>query len=187
MPFSFEQLSIPEVVLIKPRIFGDARGFILETYKHSAFADHSVPVSFVQTNHSHSSRGVLRGLHYQKQPKAQGKLIGVVTGAIFDVGVDIRRGSLTYGKWVGAEITEENHHLLYVPPGFAHGFCVLSATADVIYQMTAEYAPDLERGIVWNDAEIGISWPVENPELSDRDAAQPQLRDADNNFVYQGQ
>ncbi|MGC9467800.1 MAG: dTDP-4-dehydrorhamnose 3,5-epimerase [Anaerolineae bacterium] len=184
MPFTFKRLEIPEVVLVQPRVFGDDRGFILETYKRSAFANCGIPEFFVQTNHSHSEYGVLRGLHYQIPPKAQGKLVSAVQGVIFDVAVDIRKGSPTYGQWVGAELSGVNHHLLYVPPGFAHGFCVLSETADVIYQITAEYSPDHERGIQWDDTEIGVDWPVEEPTLSSRDADHPRLRDADNPFVY---
>ena len=184
MPFSFETLKIPEVVLIKPRVFGDARGFFLETYKHSAFEAQGIAGTFVQINHSRSTQGVLRGLHYQKLPKAQGKLLSVVGGAIFDVAVDIRVGSPTYGTWVGEVLSGENHHLLYVPPGFAHGFCVISEFADVIYQVTMEYSPEHERGILWNDAEVGIVWPVDAPQLSARDVSQPYLKDADNNFVY---
>jgi dTDP-4-dehydrorhamnose 3,5-epimerase len=185
MPFNFERLEIPEIILIKPRVFADERGFFLETYKHTAFAKAGVPDTFVQVNHSQSAAGVLRGLHYQKHPQAQGKLVGVVRGEIFDVAVDIRVGSPTYGRWVGETLSSENHHLLYIPPGFAHGFCVLSEAADVIYQVTTEYAPDFDRGLLWNDPEIGIAWPIENPALSPKDAAQPRLREADNNFVYQ--
>lgn len=184
MPFIFERLSIPDVLLIKPRAFGDARGFFLETYKHSEFAAQGVQGPFVQTNHSHSAAGVLRGLHYQKPPRAQGKLLGVACGSIFDVAVDIRVGSPTYGAWVGAMLSSDNHHQLYVPPGFAHGYCVVDGPADLIYQVTEEYSPEHERGILWNDPDIGVDWPIEMPELSARDRAQPLLREADNNFVY---
>jgi dTDP-4-dehydrorhamnose 3,5-epimerase len=184
MPFAFEALQIPEVTLVKPRVFGDARGFFLETYKRSDFQAAGIPAAFVQANHSRSARGVLRGLHYQKRPRAQAKLLTVVTGEIFDVAVDIRVGSPTYGAWVSQVLSAENHHLLYVPPGFAHGFCVLSESTDLIYQVTEEYSREHERGILWNDPEIGIKWPVQNPELSARDMAQPRLREADNNFVY---
>ena len=184
MPFkAFTPLTISDVILIEPRIFGDERGFFAETYKASPYTEHGIP-PFVQTNHSHSAHGVLRGLHYQKQPRAQGKLVTCVRGAIFDVGVDIRRGSPTYGEWVGETLSDENHRLLYIPPGFAHGFCVLSDVADVIYQVTAEYAHALDRGIIWNDPDIGIDWPIDAPLLSPKDAAQPRLRNADNDFVY---
>jgi len=184
MPFTFTQLQIPDVILIEPRVFGDERGFFLETYQHSAFAAAGIPETFVQNNLSHSVYGVLRGLHYQKQPLAQGKLVNVVAGEIFDVAVDIRRGSPTYSRWVGVTLSAANHHLLYVPPGFAHGFCVVSADADVFYQVTAEYSPAHDRGILWNDPDIGIIWPIAAPQLSPKDAVHPRLRDADSNFIY---
>jgi len=184
MPFSFERLSIPDVVLVKPRVFGDARGFFLETYKHSDFAVFCAPHAFVQSNHSRSEYGVLRGLHYQKPPMAQCKLVSAVRGAIFDVAVDIRWGSPTYGQWVGEVLSDENHHLLYIPEGFAHGFCVLSDVADVVYQVTKEYALECERGVLWNDPEIGIVWPLSDPRLSSKDKVQPRLRAADRDFVY---
>ncbi len=185
MPFTFESLKIPEIVLIKPGVFGDGRGFFLEMYKYSDFAEHGIPGPFVQINHSRSSRGVLRGLHYQKQPMAQGKLIGVAQGTIYDVAVDIRAGSPTYGRWVAATLSSDNHHLLYIPPGFAHGFCVLSEYADVIYQVTAEYSAEHDRGIAWNDPILGIEWPIQEPALSTKDARQPLLCDADSNAVYE--
>ncbi len=185
MPFSFEVLRIPEVTLVKPRVFGDVRGFNLETYKRGDFRAAGMPGTFVQANHSRSARGVLRGLHYQKMPRAQGKLVTAITGEVFDVAVDIRMGSPTYGAWVGQVLSAENHHLLYVPPGFAHGFCVLSEWADFIYLLTDEYSPEHERGILWNDPDIGIEWPVQDPDLSARDVAQPRLREADINFVYE--
>jgi dTDP-4-dehydrorhamnose 3,5-epimerase len=184
MPFSFERLSIPDVVLVKPRVFGDDRGFFLETYKHSDFVDSCGSQSFVQVNHSRSEYGVLRGLHYQKPPMAQCKLVSAVRGAIFDVAVDIRQGSPTYGQWVGEVLSEENHHLLYVPRGFAHGFCVLTGVADVIYQVTAEYSPECDRGVLWNDPEIGVVWPISDPQLSPKDKIQPTLRTANPDFVY---
>lgn len=186
MPFQFKRLEIPEVVLVEARAFPDGRGFFAETYKRSQFVTGGIPATFVQDNHSRSRRGVLRGLHYQVHPKAQGKLVGAVRGEIFDVAVDVRRGSPTYGRWVGATLSEENHRLLYMPVGFAHGFCVLSDEADVTYKATEEYAPEHERGVVWNDPEIGIRWPVRRPVLSDVDAGLPPLRKADHNFVYGG-
>lgn len=184
MPFEFWRLEIPEIILVQARRFADDRGFFMETYKASEFAACGMPESFVQDNLSHSSRGVLRGLHYQLFPKAQGKLVTALTGRIFDVAVDIRRGSPTYGQWVGQELSAGSGHLLYVPPGFAHGFCVLSEEADVLYKVTEEYAPDLDRGILWNDPEIGIVWPVADPILSAKDAALPSLNEADNNFGF---
>lgn len=184
MPFSFTQLNIPGVILVEPRVFGDSRGFFLELYKSSSFAS-MIPVNFVQLNHSQSSRNVLRGLHYQKKPAAQAKLVSVIRGEIFDVAVDIRRGSPTYKQWVGAKLSADNHHLLYVPQGFAHGFCVLSDMVDVMYFTSAEYSLDHERGILWNDPEIGVEWPIAAPIVSSRDEELPILKDADNNFTYQ--
>lgn len=185
MPFQFEPLDIPEVVLVTPAVFPDERGFFLETYKRSAFAVAGISEEFVQDNHSRSTRGVLRGLHYQKQPKAQGKLVRVVDGEIFDVAVDIRKGSPTYGKWVGVILSSENRRMLYIPPWCAHGFCVLSEYADVLYKATDEYSPRDEAGIIWNDPCINISWPVSEPLLSARDSTWPTLAAADNNFVYE--
>jgi dTDP-4-dehydrorhamnose 3,5-epimerase len=185
MSYQFQRLAIPEVVLIEARSFRDDRGFFLETYKLSEFAAHDVPGPFVQDNWSHSRRGTLRGLHYQKQPKAQGKLVMVVRGKILDIAVDIRKGSPTYAQWVGVTLVAGHGRALYLPPGFAHGFCVLSATADVTYKVTEEYAPHLDRGILWNDPDIGIRWPVTSPLLSAKDAALPLLRDADNNFALE--
>lgn len=183
MPFTFTPLSIPEVILIQPRLFTDPRGFFLETYKYSEFQAHGIPETFVQDNHSRSVRGVLRGLHYQNPPQAQGKLIRVVRGAIYDVAVDIRPSSPTFGQWVSAVLSEENQHMLYVPPGFAHGFLVLSDLADVTYKVTAEYAPDLDAGILWNDPALAIQWPLEGPPLlSAKDAALPPLLKADIRF-----
>ncbi len=184
MPFQFRRLEIEDLILIEPRVFKDERGYFLETYKQSDFKKFGIDVNFVQGNHSHSSRGVLRGLHYQKQPKAQAKLINVFRGEIFDVAVDIRKGSPTYGKWAGAILSSNNGHLLFIPPGFAHGFCVLSAEADIFYQVSAEYAPDCDRGIIWNDPEIGIRWEIDQPILSPKDVALPLLKDADNNFTF---
>jgi dTDP-4-dehydrorhamnose 3,5-epimerase len=184
MPFEFRRLEIPEIILVEARRFGDERGFFMETYKASEFAAYGMPASFVQDNLSYSSHGVLRGLHYQLQPKGQGKLVMALTGRVFDVAVDIRRGSPTYARWVGQELSAESSSLLYVPPGFAHGFCVLSSTAHVLYKVTEEYAPELDRGLLWNDPEIGIAWPITDPVLSQKDAALPLLVDADNNFAF---
>lgn len=182
--FEFTPLSIPEVILIKSRVYSDNRGFFLETYKRTDFARAGVAKYFLQDNHSFSRRDVLRGLHYQIEPFAQGKLIRCVKGHIFDVAVDIRKGSPTYGKWVSAELSDINHYLFYVPPGFAHGFCVLSSTAEVSYKCSCEFSAEHDRGIIWNDPEIGIDWPVSSPVLSPKDEAHPLLQDADNNFVY---
>jgi len=182
MPFTFTPLKISDVILVEPRVFPDARGYFLETYKYSDFAAHGISEIFVQDNHSRSIRGVLRGLHYQNPPGAQGKLVRAARGAIFDVAVDIRPDSSTFGEWVGEILSDENHHMLYIPPGFAHGFLVLSAVADVSYKATAEYAPELDSGIVWNDPTIAIQWPVQTPILSPKDAALPRLLAADNQF-----
>jgi len=186
MPFEFNELSIPGPVLIQPRVFNDGRGFFLELYKHSDFAAAGIREHLVQDNFSKSVKGVLRGLHYQRLPKAQGKLVICIRGGIYDVAVDIRRGSPNYGKWVGAEITEENRRMLYVPPGFAHGFQVLSETSEVMYKCTDEYSPADDRGIIWNDPEINVNWPLAQPLLSGKDEKHPFLRDADNNFIFEG-
>ena len=186
MPFQFHPLAIPEVILVEPQRFGDARGFFMETYQFETFAENGIAPHFVQDNHSRSAKGVLRGLHYQKDPHAQGKLLKVVLGEIFDVAVDIRRGSPTFGQWVGETLSAENGRLLYVPPGFAHGFCVLSETADLIYKTTDYYKPDTDRGIIWNDPQIGIDWPVTEPNLSEKDAKLPSLAEADINYRYEG-
>ena len=177
MPFKSKHLAIPDVILIEPKVFPDERGFFMESYKYSEFAAFGIEKHFVQDNHSRSTRGVLRGLHYQKAPKAQGKLVRVVVGEIFDVGVDIRKDSPTYGKWVGEVLSAENKRMLYIPAGFAHGFCVLSKEAEVLYKTTEEYAPEYDAGIIWNDPDIGINWPIERPILSKKDAALPMLRE----------
>jgi dTDP-4-dehydrorhamnose 3,5-epimerase len=186
MPFRFQRLEIPEVILIEAQAFEDERGFFSETYKRSEFQACGLPEVFVQDNYSYSIHGVLRGLHYQKHPKAQGKLVKVIRGEIFDAAVDIRKGSPTYGRWVGTILSDRNCRMLYVPVGFAHGLCVLSKDADVLYKVTAEYAQELDRGIRWNDPDLGIRWPVHNPVLSPKDARLPCLKDADHNFVYDG-
>ncbi len=184
MPFTFKKLSIPDVQLIEPKVFPDGRGFFLETYKHSDFVQAGIPEHFTQDNYSRSEKGVLRGLHYQKHPHGQGKLVRCVKGSIFDVAVDIRKGSPTFGKWVGAELTEENNHLIYVPVGFAHGFQVLSAFAEVLYKCTSEYHPAADRGILWNDPDVAIHWPLAGPLLSPKDIVHPVLKNADNNFTF---
>jgi len=165
--------AIPEVVVIEPKVFGDARGFFYESFNGDAFDDAvGRHVEFVQDNHSRSSQGVLRGLHYQIQ-QPQGKLVRVTRGAVFDVAVDIRKSSKTFGKWVGVELTEDNHRQLWVPPGFAHGFLVLSETADFLYKTTGYYAPAHERCILWDDKDIGIKWPELGiaPKLSGKDTS----------------
>jgi len=184
MSFQFERQIIPEVILVRPRVFEDSRGFFLETYKLSEFAAHGIVERFVQDNYSRSAQGVLRGLHYQRPPAAQGKLVRALRGEIFDVAVDIRRGSPTYLRWTAAILSESNLAQLYVPPGFAHGFCVLSEEADVVYKVTAEYEPNCDAGLRWDDPAIGVQWPVEKPVLSAKDAALPPVGTVDSGFVY---
>jgi dTDP-4-dehydrorhamnose 3,5-epimerase len=166
--------TIPEVILVEPQVWRDQRGFFLETYHQGKFQDGGLPGTFVQDNHSYSVRGTLRGLHAQLR-RPQGKLVRAVQGEVFDVAVDIRPGSPTFGRWVGEILSGENLRQLYVPPGFAHGFCVLSETAHVLYKCTDLYNREDEIGIAWNDPEIGIEWPVEDPLLSPRDLAAPKL------------
>ncbi len=171
--------AIADVLIVEPRVFGDQRGFFFESFNQQAFnAATGTNFTFVQDNHSRSSKGVLRGLHYQLgQP--QGKLVRVVRGAVFDVAVDIRVSSPTFGKWVGVELSEGNQKQLWVPPGLAHGFLVLSETADFLYKTTDYYAPSQERCIAWNDPDLGISWPTESvPSLSAKDSAGSRFRDA---------
>jgi len=182
MPFSFQKLDIPEVILVETQSFPDNRGFFMESFKESDFENYGINTNFVQDNFSHSVKNVLRGLHYQKNPKAQAKLVSALRGEIFDVAVDIRKSSPTYGKWVGEILSEKNHKLLYVPEGFAHGFCVLSDEADVLYKVNNEYSPEHEKGIIWNDPTVNIMWPIDKPILNDKDAQLPDLKNADNNF-----
>jgi dTDP-4-dehydrorhamnose 3,5-epimerase len=185
MPFIFKRLSIPEIILIKPKIFLDQRGYFIEFYKHSDFENFGIIQNFVQDNFSRSKKNVIRGLHYQKEPFSQGKLVQCLKGKIFDVAVDIRMGSPTFCKWVGIELSEKNRYMLYIPPGFAHGFAVISNYADVIYKCTREYSPKNDRGIVWNDPDININWPITNPIVSEKDSSLPLLKNADINFYYQ--
>jgi dTDP-4-dehydrorhamnose 3,5-epimerase len=176
-----EPLAIPDVLLLRPKVFGDHRGFFLESWNRAGFAARGLDVDFVQDNHSRSTQYTLRGLHYQLQ-NTQGKLVRVVTGSVFDVAVDLRRSSPTFGKWVGAELSEANRHMLWVPPGFAHGFLVLSATADFLYKCTDSYAPAHERTIRWDDPDLGIEWPLPasaTPALSSKDQAGVAFRGAD--------
>jgi dTDP-4-dehydrorhamnose 3,5-epimerase len=172
--------TIPDVLVIEPRVFGDARGFFFESFNQQAFRDATgVTLDFVQDNHSRSAKGVLRGLHYQLPPHAQGKLVRCVRGAVFDVAVDIRRSSPTFGQWVGVELSEDNHRQFWIPPGFAHGFVTLTDTADFLYKTTAGYAPAHDRGIAWNDPAVGITWPDVGvaPLLSAKDQAARRLAD----------
>lgn len=169
MSFNAKQLSLPEIILIEPEVFVDKRGFFMETYKYSDFARIGIGEKFVQDNYSMSVSSVLRGLHYQENPKAQGKLVRCLKGKIFDVAVDIRRESPNYAQWVGVELSEENYHMLYIPTGFAHGFLVLSEMAEIIYKCTEEYSSEYDRGIIWNDPDINISWPISDPIISEKD------------------
>ena len=184
MSIAFERLAIPEVILVKPRVFEDARGFFLETYNQAVYQEGGISDRFVQDNHSRSTRGILRGLHYQLEPMAQAKLVSVAFGQVLDVAVDIRKGSPTYGAWVSALLSDENHHQLYVPAGFAHGFYVLSDVADFVYKVSRGYSKEHDRGIAWNDPALAIDWGTQSPILSDKDRAQPTLADADNTFDY---
>ena len=180
------RLAIPDVVLIEPKVFGDDRGFFLESFNQRAFDEATgTHHQFVQDNHSRSSRGVLRGLHYQIQ-NPQGKLVRVVNGAVFDVAVDLRKSSATFGQWVGAELSAENRHQLWVPPGFAHGFLVLSAFADFLYKATDYYAPSYERSVLWSDPTIGIEWPNLGvvPMLSGKDNKANRLDEIDEKNLF---
>jgi dTDP-4-dehydrorhamnose 3,5-epimerase len=167
---TIRETSLPGVLVVEPRVFGDARGYFLETYRQDCFAEAGIDQAFVQDNESFSGHGILRGLHYQ-WPKPQGKLLRVLRGTIYDVAVDIRHGSETFGQWVGVELSAENKHQLWVPPGFAHGFCVSSEDAIVVYKCTDYYAPDCEHTLLWNDPAIGIQWPIAEPLLSAKDVA----------------
>jgi dTDP-4-dehydrorhamnose 3,5-epimerase len=169
--------ELPEVLIVEPKVHGDARGFFYESFQASRYADAGIHGLFVQDNHSRSARGTLRGLHFQ-EPRAQGKLVQVLRGAVYDVAVDVRRGSPRFGRWVAVELSDAAPRQLWIPPGFAHGFCVLSDTADFFYKCTEYYASDTERSIAWNDPWIGIPWPIREPLLSAKDRAAPTLEQA---------
>lgn len=171
-------LAIPDVLLLEPKIFGDERGFFYESYNQQAFQQVTgLDVQFVQDNHSRSARNVLRGLHYQLPPKAQGKLVRAVVGEVFDVAVDIRENSSTFGQWVGEILSADNKRQMWIPPGFAHGFLVLSEYAEFLYKTTDYYAPEYERSILWNDPDVAIAWPLKGePVLSAKDMQSPTLR-----------
>ena len=184
MPFTFKRLSIPDVILVQPKSFSDDRGFFLESFKESDFVLNGINIKFVQDNISHSVLGVIRGLHFQKNPMAQAKLVTAIKGEIFDVVVDIRKDSPTYGKWISEILSDKDHKLLYVPEGFAHGFCVLSKEAYVCYKVSNEYSPEHERGIIWNDPKLNIDWPISKPIVSGDDNKLPLFENLDNDFVY---
>jgi len=169
MPFDVEYFEIKDLILVKPRVFFDDRGYFLETYKKSDFVDFGICCDFVQDNYSLSKKNVIRGLHYQVAPKAQGKLVSVKRGKIIDFAVDIRKNSATFGQYVGAELSSDNHFMLWIPAGFAHGFVSLEDNTVVTYKCTNEYSKEHERGIIWNDSDIGIDWRVENPIISEKD------------------
>jgi dTDP-4-dehydrorhamnose 3,5-epimerase len=177
----FIPTAIPDVLIVKPTVFGDARGFFMETYRASLYAAAGIDTNFVQDNHSGSGKGTLRGLHYQIR-QAQGKLVRAIVGEVFDVAVDLRRGSDTFGKWVGEVLSAENKLQLWVPPGFAHGFYVMSDWAEFVYKVTDYYAPEWERTLLWNDPDLGIDWPLiegEKPALSGKDRVGKTLREAE--------
>ena len=172
------ETNLPGVLVVKPRVFADERGFFLETYNEARYREAGVPCTFVQDNHSRSTKGILRGLHYQIT-KPQDKLVWCLEGSVFDVAVDVRPGSGTFGQWYGVTLTAEEKNQIFVPAGFAHGFLVLSDTAQVAYKCSRLYAPDDEGGMIWNDPDVGIEWPYDGqPVLSKKDAALPQLKDA---------
>lgn len=177
----FIPTRLPEVVLIKPKVFGDQRGFFLESWQQQKFTEAGIDAHFVQDNHSRSSQWTLRGLHYQIQ-HTQGKLVRVTHGSAFDVAVDVRRSSPRFGEWVGVELSDDNHHMLWVPPGFAHGFLALSETVDFLYKVTDVYSPQYERTLRWNDPDVGIEWPLPagvTPMLAPRDANASGIKDAE--------
>jgi dTDP-4-dehydrorhamnose 3,5-epimerase len=185
---AIESTSLPGVLVFTPTVYRDARGFFCESYNQESWRKAGVETPFVQDNHSRSARGTLRGLHFQLPPAAQAKLLRVVRGAVWDVAVDIRRGSPSFGQWVGVELTEDNFRQLYIPEGFAHGFCVLSDVADVLYKTSRFYSPTHEQGIAWDDPEIGIAWPERAPLLSERDRKAGSLAEylAKTPFEYTG-
>ncbi|MEM3424145.1 MAG: dTDP-4-dehydrorhamnose 3,5-epimerase [Nitrososphaeria archaeon] len=169
MPFEFKRLKIQDVILIKPTVFRDNRGFFMETYQKESFDKNGIKFDFIQENHSKSKRGVIRGLHFQKEPYSQAKLVRCIKGEIFDVAVDIRKGSATFGKYISVNLSEENKFMLFIPRGFAHGFQVISNEAEIIYKVDNIYSPESESGIIYNDESIGINWPIKNPILSEKD------------------
>ncbi|HOV13470.1 MAG TPA: dTDP-4-dehydrorhamnose 3,5-epimerase [Spirochaetota bacterium] len=179
MPSTFKRLEIPEVILVSPKAFFDERGFFIESYKESEFIANGITEKFVQDNHSLSKKGVIRALHYQLNPKAQGKLVRVVTGSVFDVAVDIRKSSPTFLKCIRVELSDKNNDMLYIPPGFAHGFVALTDNVNLLYKCTNEYDKASERGIRYDDPQINVNWGVSNPIVSDKDKILPYLKDAE--------
>lgn len=178
MPFEFEKQEIPDVILVKPKVFADNRGFFMETYKKSEFAQNGITDDFNQDNHSKSGAKVLRGLHFQREPYAQAKLVRCTQGKIFDVAVDLRPSSKTFKKYVKVELSETNKHMLYIPKGFAHGFVVLTDTAELCYKASGEYNAEADGGVLWNDSDINIDWEIDfEPVLSKKDLELPSLKD----------
>ena len=178
MPFEFERLKIEDLILIKPRVFDDNRGFFMESYKKSDFTLNGINVDFVQDNHSKSSKGVLRGLHYQEAPYEQAKLVRCTKGRIYDVAVDIRTESKTFGQYVRVELSEDNKHMLFIPQGFAHGFVVISEEAELLYKTSSEYVPNADCGIFWADKDLNIDWGIDfEPILSEKDRNHPALKE----------
>ncbi|OPY09045.1 MAG: dTDP-4-dehydrorhamnose 3,5-epimerase [Syntrophus sp. PtaB.Bin001] len=179
MPFSFKPLSLPDVILVEPGVFPDDRGLFFEFFKASEFANAGLPAHFPQDNFSFSKKDVLRGLHYQKNPKAQGKLVSVLKGSVWDVAVDLRRQSPSFLKWVSAELNDRNRAMLYIPPGFAHGFLALTDDVHFLYKCTHEYDQQADAGVRWDDPEIGIPWPIKHPILSEKDRVLPSVSQAE--------
>jgi dTDP-4-dehydrorhamnose 3,5-epimerase len=182
MSFTFTPLAIPDVILVTPTTRGDSRGWFREMFRSADFIAAGIPGSFLQENASQSVKGVLRGLHFQRPPFAQGKLVSVTLGTVFDVAVDLRTGSGTYGRWVGEELSISTGNMLWIPEGFAHGFCVLSEEAQLAYKVTAPYSGPHDGGVLWNDPAIGIVWPLTEPILSEKDVSQPLLADCVHGF-----
>lgn len=177
MPFAFKKMELEGVVLVEPKVFGDNRGYFMESYKKSDFTSNGIETNFIQDNHSKSTKGVLRGLHYQTNPVPQAKLVRCTKGCIFDVAVDIRKNSKTFKQWIGVELSEDNKKMLFIPEGFAHGFLVLSDEAELQYKVSAEYSPKNDKGIKWDDPDIGIDWGVNfSPIISEKDSSQPLLK-----------
>lgn len=185
MPFTFQPTKIEDVLLVQPRSFSDDRGYFYENYKKSDFVSNGISLEFVQDNTSKSEPGVIRGMHFQSPPHEQGKLVRAIQGEILDVAIDLRKGSHTYGKWVSEVLSSDNKKMLWVPPGFAHGFLTLTE-AVVHYKVTKEYNKDSEGGVLWNDVKIGIDWPLRSPSLSSKDTQWPSFENLKSPFNYRG-
>lgn len=185
MPFEFEKQKIEDLILVKPKIFGDNRGFFMESYKKSEFVKNGIDIDFIQDNHSKSTSKVLRGLHYQAKPYGQAKLVRCIKGRIYDVAVDLRKNSKTFGQYVKVELSQENKFMFYIPVGFAHGFVVLSDEAEILYKTSNEYNPSSDRGLLWSDKDINIDWQIDfQPILSEKDKIQPKFKDLNIEEVF---